>query len=113
MWAYIRPILMLLVSNCLMMYAWYGHLKVMSNKSWWIAAIVSWLIAFFEYMIMIPANRLGFQVFTLPQLKIIQEVISLTLFIPFAMYFMGQPWKWDFLWAALCILGAVYFMFRG
>lgn len=95
-----------------MAFAWYGHLKTMSTKSWWIAAIVSWLIAFFEYMIMIPANRFGFQVYSLPQLKIIQEVLSLTIFVPFAMLYMGQPWKWDFLWAALCILGAVYFMFR-
>lgn len=113
MWVYIRPILMLVASNCLMAYAWYGHLKTMSTKSWWIAALVSWFIALFEYLIMIPANRFGFQVYTLPQLKIIQEVISLTIFIPFAMLYMGQPWKWDFLWAALCILGAVYFMFRG
>lgn len=106
------PVLMLVASNCVMTYAWYGHLKNMSDKAWWITALVSWSIALMEYMIMVPANRLGFQVYTLPQLKIIQEVISLSVFIPFAVYFMGQPWKWDFLWAALCMLGAVYFMFR-
>lgn len=106
------PVLMLMASNCVMTYAWYGHLKNMNDKAWWITALVSWSIALMEYMIMVPANRLGFQVYTLPQLKIIQEVISLSVFIPFAVYFMGQPWKWDFLWAALCMLGAVYFMFR-
>lgn len=106
------PVIMLVASNCVMTYAWYGHLKNMSDKAWWITALVSWSIALMEYMIMVPANRLGFQVYTLPQLKIIQEVISLSVFIPFAVYFMGQPWKWDFLWAALCMLGAVYFMFR-
>jgi len=105
---------MLIASNCLMTYAWYGHLKNMSNKAWWIAAIVSWCIALGEYMIMVPANRIGFQQagLTLPQLKIIQEVITLSVFIPFAVFYMHQPWKWDFLWAALCLLGAVYFMFR-
>lgn len=112
MWRYIMPVIMLVASNCVMTYAWYGHLKNMSDKAWWITALVSWSIALMEYMIMVPANRLGFQVYTLPQLKIIQEVISLSVFIPFAVYFMGQPWKWDFLWAALCMLGAVYFMFR-
>ena len=103
---------MLIASNCLMTYAWYGHLKNMSDKAWWIAAIASWGIALLEYLIMIPANRIGYTVYTLPQLKIIQEVISLSVFIPFVMIFMGQPWKWDFLWAALCMLGAVYFIFR-
>lgn len=111
---YIKTILMLIASNCLMTYAWYGHLKNMSSKAWWIAALVSWCIALGEYMIMVPANRIGFQQagFTLPQLKIIQEVITLSVFIPFAVFYMHQPWKWDFLWAALCLLGAVYFMFR-
>lgn len=103
---------MLVASNCLMTYAWYGHLKNMSNRAWWVAAIVSWSIAFFEYMIAVPANRIGAQVYTIPQLKIIQEVVSLTVFLPFAVFFLNQPWKWDYLWAALCMIGAVYFIFR-
>ena len=110
---YVVSVLMLVLSNCFMTYAWYGHLKNMSSKAWYIAALVSWGIALCEYIIMVPANRLGFTVYTLPQLKIIQEVISLSVFIPFAMIFMGQPFKWDFVWAGLCLLGAVYFMFRG
>lgn len=110
---FVKTILMLIASNCLMTYAWYGHLKNMSNKVWWIAALASWGIALGEYMIMVPANRIGFAAgMTLPQLKIIQEVITLSVFIPFAVFYMHQPWKWDFLWAALCMLGAVYFMFR-
>lgn len=109
---YVITVLMLIVSNCFMTYAWYGHLKNMNDKSWWAAALVSWSIALCEYMVMVPANRIGFTVYTLPQLKIIQEVITLAVFIPFAIFYMGQPFKWDFVWAALCLLGAVYFMFR-
>lgn len=105
-------VLMLVLSNCFMTYAWYGHLKNMSNKAWYIAAIVSWLIAFFEYMIQVPANRIGSEVYSLPQLKIIQEAISLTVFIPFSMMIMGQPFKLNYLWACLCMLGAVFFIFR-
>ena len=85
----------------------------MSGKAWWIAAIVSWCIAFFEYMIQVPANRIGYTVYTLPQLKIIQEVISLSVFIPFSMLLMNQPFKLNYLWAGLCLLGAVFFIFRG
>ncbi|HCC52245.1 MAG TPA: hypothetical protein DEQ30_09455 [Porphyromonadaceae bacterium] len=92
--------------------AWYGHLKTLSTKSWYIAVFVSWGIAFFEYLIMVPANRTGFQVYSLAQLKIIQEVVTLAVFIPFAVIFMNQPFKTDYIWAALCLLGAVYFMFR-
>lgn len=103
---------MLIVSNCFMTYAWYGHLKNMNDKAWYIAALVSWSIALCEYLIMVPANRIGITVYTLPQLKIIQEVITLGIFIPFAIIYMGQPFKWDFVWAGLCLLGAVYFMFR-
>ena len=103
---------MLIASNCLMTYAWYGHLKNMSDKAWYLAAIASWGIAFLEYMIAVPANRIGSTVYTVPQLKIIQEVISLTIFVPFAIFYMGNTWKWDYLWAFLCLLGAVYFMFR-
>lgn len=110
---YVQTVVMLMASNCLMTYAWYGHLKNMSDRAWWVAAIVSWSIAFFEYMIAVPANRIGAQVYTIPQLKIIQEVVSLTIFIPFAVFYLNQPWKWDYLWAALCMMGAVYFIFRG
>jgi uncharacterized protein (DUF486 family) len=95
-----------------MTYAWYGHLKNMSNKAWYAAAIVSWLIAFFEYMVQVPANRLGYTVYTLPQLKIIQEVISLSVFIPFDMIVMNQPFKTNYIWACLCLVGVVYFMFK-
>ena len=103
---------LLVVSNLFMSYAWYGHLKNMSGKAWWIAAIVSWGIAFFEYMIQVPANRIGYTVYTLPQLKIIQEVISLSVFIPFPMLLMNQPFKTNYIWAGLCLLGAVFFIFR-
>lgn len=110
--AFVKTILMLIASNCLMTYAWYGHLKNMSDRAWYVTAIVSWGIAFFEYMIMVPANRIGATVYTIPQLKIIQEVISLSVFVPFAIFYMGSTWKWDYVWAFLCLLGAVYFMFR-
>lgn len=109
---YVITIVMLVFSNLFMTFAWYGHLRNMSQKSWWIAAIASWSIALFEYLIMVPANRIGFTVYSLPQLKIIQEVITLSVFIPFSIYFMHQPFKWDYIWAMLCLLGAVYFMFR-
>lgn len=109
---YVVTVLMLMVSNVFMTFAWYGHLKNMNNKAWYVAAIASWGIALCEYLIMVPANRIGITVYTLPQLKIIQEVVTLTVFIPFAMIFMGQPFKWDFVYAGLCLVGAVYFMFR-
>lgn len=109
---YILSISMLVLSNCFMTFAWYGHLRNMSDKSWWMAALVSWGIALCEYLIMVPANRIGFEVYSLPQLKIIQEIITLTVFIPFAIFYMHQPFKWDFVWAGLCLMGAVYFMFR-
>ena len=110
---YVITVLMLVLSNCFMTFAWYGHLKNMSSKAWYVAALVSWGIALCEYIIMVPANRIGITVYSLPQLKIIQEVITLSVFIPFAMIYMGQPFKWDFVWAGLCLLGAVSFMFRG
>ncbi|HOA46702.1 MAG TPA: DMT family protein [Paludibacteraceae bacterium] len=109
---YVITILMLVCSNCFMTFAWYGHLKFMSNKAWFLTAIVSWLIALIEYLIAVPANRIGFEVYTLPQLKIIQEMITLLVFIPFSVFFMHQPFKLDYVWAMLCLLGAVYFMFR-
>ena len=104
--------LMLLASNVFMTFAWYAHLKNLSSSAWWIAALVSWGIALFEYLLMVPANRIGFTELSLPQLKIMQEAITLGVFVPFAIFYMGQPVKLDYLWAALCIMGAVYFIFR-
>ena len=104
---------LLSASNIFMTFAWYAHLKEMNTKPWLLASLASWGIAFFEYLLQVPANRIGYQTLNLGQLKILQEVISLTVFIPFAVLFMKQPLKLDFLWAGLCILGAVYFMFRG
>ena len=104
--------LMLLASNVFMTFAWYAHLKDLSAKPWWIAALASWGIAFFEYLLMVPANRVGYTELSLPQLKIMQEVITLGVFVPFAILYMGQPVKLDYLWAALCLCGAVYFVFR-
>jgi uncharacterized protein (DUF486 family) len=92
--------------------AWYGHLKHLNSSPWWIAALVSWGIALFEYLLQVPANRIGYTVFSLAQLKILQEVITLAVFVPFAVLYMGQPIKLDYLWAGLCLLGAVYFIFR-
>ena len=105
-------VLLLVCSNVFMTFAWYAHLRDLSAKPWFIAVIVSWGIAFFEYSLQVPANRIGFQSLQLGQLKILQEVITLTVFVPFAVYYMKQPFKTDFLWAGLCLLGAVYFMFR-
>jgi uncharacterized protein (DUF486 family) len=99
-------------SNLFMTVAWYGHLKALDDRPWWIAALVSWGIAFFEYLLQVPANRIGFTVLSLSQLKILQEVITLTVFVPFAMLFMGARLSLDYLWAALCLTGAVYFVFR-
>jgi hypothetical protein len=105
-------ILLLVMSNVFMTFAWYAHLKNLSGSPWYVAALVSWGIAFFEYMLQVPANRIGYTVMTLPQLKILQEVITLAVFVPFVVYYMRQPLKLDYLWAALCMLGAVYFIFR-
>jgi uncharacterized protein (DUF486 family) len=95
-----------------MTFAWYAHLRNMSAKPWWIAAFASWGIALFEYLLQVPANRIGYQVMSLAQLKIVQEVLALTVFVPFAVLYMREPLKLDYLWAALCILAAVYFIFR-
>jgi uncharacterized protein (DUF486 family) len=95
-----------------MTFAWYAHLRNMSAKPWWMAALASWGIALFEYLLQVPANRFGYQVMSLAQLKILQEVITLTVFVPFAVMYMREPVKLDYLWAGLCILGAVYFIFR-
>jgi len=105
-------ILLLVMSNIFMTFAWYAHLKNLSGSPWYLAALVSWGIAFFEYLLQVPANRIGYTAMTLPQLKILQEVITLAVFVPFVVYYMRQPLKLDYLWAALCMLGAVYFIFR-
>ena len=105
--------LLLVASNVFMTFAWYAHLKNLAAKPWWIAALASWGIALFEYLLMVPANRIGYQELTLAQLKILQEAITLSVFVPFAILYMNQPVKLDYLWAALCIMGAVYFIFRG
>ena len=104
---------LLLLSNLFMTYAWYGHLKTLGARPWLVAAVVSWGIAFFEYLLQVPANRIGYAGgYTLAQLKIAQEVITLAVFVPFAVIYMHQPLKLDYLWAALCLVGAVYFIFR-
>jgi uncharacterized protein (DUF486 family) len=104
---------LLVASNVFMTFAWYAHLKHLSAKPWWIAALVSWGIALFEYLLQVPANRIGFSQLSLAQLKIMQEAITLVVFVPFAIFYMEQPIKLDYLWAALCLVGAVYFIFRG
>ena len=103
---------LLVASNMFMTFAWYAHLKNLRDKPWFIAALLSWCVALFEYLLQVPANRIGYGTLTLGQLKILQEVITLTVFVPFALLYMGQPLKLDFLWAALCMMGAVYFVFR-
>jgi hypothetical protein len=108
----LQAILLLVASNVFMTFAWYGHLANMKHRPWFIAAAVSWMIAAFEYLLQVPGNRIGHQTLTLPQLKIVQEVISLSVFVPFVLLYMREPLKWDYLWAGLCILGAVYFIFR-
>ena len=110
-WA--QTALLLTLSNVFMTFAWYGHLKALNSKPWIIAALVSWGIALFEYLLMVPANRIGYTELNVAQLKIMQEVITLCVFVPFAVYFLQQPLKLDYLWAGLCLLGAVYFIFRG
>src|SRR5687767_11228264 len=111
--ATLRTVLLLTLSNVFMTYAWYGHLRSLAERPWWIAALVSWGIALFEYLLQVPANRIGFTVLTLPQLKMLQEVITLLVFVPFSVLYMKQAPRLDFLWAGLCLLGAVYFVFRG
>lgn len=103
---------LLIASNVFMTFAWYAHLRDLSHKPWLVAALVSWGIALFEYLLQVPANRVGYTVMNLGQLKILQEVITLSVFVPFAYFYMKEPLRWDYLWAALCILGAVFFIFR-
>jgi hypothetical protein len=109
----VQTVLLLLASNVFMTFAWYGHLKNLATAPWYVAALVSWCIALFEYLLQVPANRIGIAQFDVGQLKILQEVITLTVFVPFAVFYLGQPLKWDYLWAGLCMVGAVYFIFRG
>ena len=108
----LQTVLLLLASNVFMTFAWYGHLRSLAAAPWYMAAIVSWGIAFFEYLLQVPANRIGHTEFSVGQLKIVQEVITLTVFVPFAMLYLKEPFKLDYVWAALCMVGAVYFIFR-
>ena len=111
---YIITIVLLSLSNVFMTFAWYGHLKNLATAPWYLAALASWGIALFEYLLQVPANRIGFQQagFSLGQLKIMPEVITLTVFVPFAKFYMGESFRLDYVWAALCMVGAVYFVFR-
>src|SRR3979411_484562 len=104
---------LLVLSNVFMTFAWYAHLKNLSGRPWYVAALVSWGIALFEYLLQAPAHRIGYTALSLGQLKIMQEAITLVVFVPFALIYMKQPLRLDFLWAALCLCGAVYFVFRG
>ena len=110
--AAVYSILLLTLSNVFMTFAWYAHLRDMREKPWIIAALVSWGIAFFEYLVQVPANRIGYQVMSLGQLKIVQEVITLSVFVPFAVFFMKEKLTWNYLGAAVCLAGAVFFIFR-
>ncbi|QDT48279.1 DMT family protein [Symmachiella dynata] len=107
-----KTVFLLLLSNVFMTFAWYAHLKELNTKPWIVAVLVSWSLAFFEYLLQVPANRIGYTALSLGQLKIMQEVITLTVFVPFSLYYMKQPLKLDYLWAAICLAGAVYFVFR-
>jgi hypothetical protein len=109
----LTTILLLTLSNVFMTFAWYGHLKHLNEKPWILAALASWGIALFEYLLQVPANRIGASALTLAQLKILQEVITLAVFVPFAIFYMGQTVRLNFLWAGLCLLGALYFIFKG
>ena len=104
---------LLVLSNVFMTFAWYAHLKELNHKPWIIAALVSWGIALFEYLFQVPANRIGYTVYSVGQLKILQEVVTLSVFVPFAIFYLREPLKLDYLWAGLCLVGAVYFIFRG
>ncbi len=108
----VQTVVLLVMSNLFMTIAWYAHLKHLNDKPWWIAALLSWGVALFEYLLMVPANRIGYVHLTLPQLKILQEVITLAVFVPFAVFYMKEPMTWNYLWAGLCLVGAVYFIFR-
>jgi uncharacterized protein (DUF486 family) len=108
-----QTVVLLILSNVFMTFAWYAHLKELSTKPWFVAALISWGVALFEYLLQVPANRIGHTQFTVPQLKIMQEVITLSVFVPFSLFYLREPLKLDYLWAGLCLLGAAFFMFRG
>lgn len=107
-----RTVILLIVSNVFMTFAWYAHLRNLQDKKWYLAVVVSWAVALFEYMFQVPANRIGYTQYSLGQLKILQEVITLSVFVPFAIFYMQQPLKLNFVWAGVCMVGAVYFMFK-
>ena len=107
-----RTVFLLVCSNCFMTFAWYAHLKNMAGKPWILAALASWGVALFEYLLQVPANRIGYGTFSLAQLKILQEVIALSVFVPFSLLYMREPLRWNYLWAALCMAGAVFFIFK-
>ena len=109
---FLKTTLLLAASNVFMTFAWYAHLKNLNHRAWYVAAMASWAIALFEYLLQVPGNRIGFTVLTLPQLKLLQEAITLCVFVPFAYFYMKQPMKLDYLWAACCLVAAVYFVFR-
>jgi uncharacterized protein (DUF486 family) len=109
----VPTVLLLIASNVFMTFAWYAHLKNLLDRPWYLAALANWGIALFEYLLQVPANRIGYAQLSLPQLKMLQEVITLAVFVPFATLYMDKPVKLDYLWAALCMLAAVYFVFRG
>jgi uncharacterized protein len=108
----LATVVLLTLSNVFMTFAWYAHLKELSHKPWFVAAFISWGIALFEYLLQVPANRIGYTVLSVGQLKLLQEAITLTVFVPFAVFYLREPLKLDYLWAALCVCGAVYFVFR-
>jgi hypothetical protein len=108
----LQTALLLTASNVFMTFAWYAHLRNLADRPWWIAAFISWAIALFEYLLQVPANRIGYTALNLGQLKVLQEIISLSVFVPFALVYMKEPLKLDYLWAGLCLIGAAYFIFR-
>lgn len=107
-----KTVILLVCSNTFMTFAWYAHLRNWGDKKWYVAAVLSWGIALFEYLFQVPANRIGYTALTLGQLKILQEIITLSVFVPFALFYMHQPFKLDYVYAGLCLVGAAYFMFR-
>ena len=108
----VRTVVLLALSNVFMTFAWYAHLKNLGHRAWYVAAVVSWGIAFFEYLLQVPANRIGYSALSLPQLKILQEVVTLSVFVPFSVLYMNNPVRLNFVWAGLCLIGAVYFTFK-
>jgi uncharacterized protein (DUF486 family) len=110
---WLRTVSLLVVSNVFMTFAWYAHLRDLRQRPWYVAALISWGVALFEYLVQVPANRIGFTTLSLGQLKVMQEVVTLSVFVPFAVAYMRQPIKLDYVWAALCLCGAVFFVFRG